>query len=68
VLIGSVIGLAGALAVRKLMARGLLGLSGPGVWAMAPAVLLLVVAAACACYFPARRAAATPPAAALRLE
>ncbi|MCC7032887.1 MAG: ABC transporter permease [Acidobacteria bacterium] len=68
VLTGLVAGLAGAVAVSRLMAASLFGVTPLDPWSylVAPAILLLVALAAC--LVPARRAARVEPAEALRCE
>jgi predicted permease len=66
--IGCGLGLAGAIALSRLMKSLLFGVTplDPMTYAVMPAVLL--VAAVVACYFPARRAAAVDPVETLRNE
>jgi predicted permease len=65
---GVVVGVAGALAVRRLMTSLVYGVStGDGV-AFGGVVALLAAAALLACYLPARRAARTDPVTVLREE
>ncbi len=66
--IGCGVGLAGAIALARLMKSLLFGVTplDPMTYAVMPAVLL--AAAVVACYFPARRAAAVDPAETLRAE
>ncbi len=68
VLIGLAIGVAAALAVTRLLASQLLGVSAtdPLVFVVVP--LLLALVAALACFLPARQAAAVDPMVALRAE
>jgi predicted permease len=65
---GCGVGLAGAVALVRLMKSLLFGVTplDPMTYAVMPAVLL--AAAAAACYFPARKAAAVDPAETLRAE
>ena len=68
VAVGIALGLAGAVAVTRLMQSALFGVTplDPISFAMAPVILLLVATAAC--LIPARRAANVDPAEALRSE
>jgi predicted permease len=68
VLIGSLIGLAAALAATRLIAGMLFGLTPNNPLIMALATLLLLAVAALACWLPARRAARVDPLVALRYE
>lgn len=67
-IMGSVIGVIGALLLRKVLASFVFGLSGsdPVVMVMVPCVLVLVVVLAC--WLPARRATKIDPMVALRYE
>jgi predicted permease len=66
--IGCAVGLAGAMALSRLMKSLLFGVTplDPVTYAVMPVVLLM--AAVVACYFPARRAAAVDPVETLRAE
>jgi putative ABC transport system permease protein len=66
--IGLVIGLAGAFALRRVIASLTFGVSSADPWVYAAATMLLVVAALLACYLPARRASRVAPVVALRWE
>jgi predicted permease len=68
VLLGVAFGLAGALALTRLMSSLLTGVSSTDVPTFASVALVLVAVALLACYFPARRAANMDPMAALRTE
>jgi putative ABC transport system permease protein len=68
VAIGIVIGLLGSLALARVMASFLFGVSATDPLTIASVALLLVVIALVACFIPARRAARTDPMIALRIE
>jgi putative ABC transport system permease protein len=68
VLIGVVIGLLGSLALTRVIASLLFGVSATDPLTFASVALLLVVVALVACFIPARRAARTDPMIALRTE
>ena len=65
---GVVLGMIGAVALRRVVANELYGVSAldPRVFALVPAALLVV--AALACFVPARRAARINPADLFRIE
>jgi len=67
-LIGLIVGIAGARAATHLMAGLLFGVSPGDSIAFAASALLVVAAGFLACYLPARRAARCEPMAALRYE
>jgi len=66
--VGAAIGLVGAVAVSRLEARFLFGVSPRDPWSLALTIALLAAAAALAAYGPARRAARLDPVVALRAE
>jgi len=68
VIIGLVIGAAGALASASLLAKLLFGVKGTDPVAFVGVSLLLIVAGILACYLPARRAMRVDPMVALRYE
>jgi predicted permease len=68
VLIGIAIGLAGSLALSRVIASLLFGVTATDPLTFAAVILLLVAAAMLACYLPARRAARVDPMVALRYE
>ena len=68
VAIGLVLGLAGALAVTRVLGSLLFDLSATDPRVFAGAALLLLAVAAFACYLPARRVLRVDPLAALRAE
>jgi len=67
-LIGLLIGLAGSLAVARLIAGLLFGITPADPATLAATSLLILVVALLACYIPARRAARVDPMVALRYE
>jgi putative ABC transport system permease protein len=66
--VGAVIGVAGALALTRVLAGLLYGVSPYDPLTLTAVVLLLLVVAAVACWIPARRAARLDPMVALRAE
>jgi predicted permease len=66
--IGVAAGWLASLAVTRVLANQLVGISPRDPWALGAAVLVVVLAGLAACYFPARRAARTNPLIALRYE
>jgi predicted permease len=68
VAIGIVIGLLGSLALTRVMASLLFGVSATDPLTFAGVALLLVIVSLVACFIPARRAAKTDPMIALRAE
>jgi putative ABC transport system permease protein len=65
---GLTVGLAGALAVTRLLAAQLYGVSARDPWTFAAVPLVLVIVAMAACWIPARRAMRVDPLVALRNE
>jgi putative ABC transport system permease protein len=68
VLIGVVIGIAGAFALTRLLTTLLFAVTPTDATTFASVPLLLIIVAALACYIPARRATKVDPIVALRNE
>ena len=68
VVLGIVIGLAGALALTRFLESFLFGVNPHDPWTLAGVIGVFVVVALAACYLPARRATRVDPLAALRCE
>jgi putative ABC transport system permease protein len=66
VLAGLALGLAGAMALSRVMERLLFGVASTDPFTYAAVAVVLVAVAACACLLPARRAASVDPLVALR--
>jgi ABC-type antimicrobial peptide transport system permease subunit len=67
-LIGVAIGIAAGLALTRLMAKMLYGISATDPLTFSGVVMILLLVAVAACYLPARRAARINPMQALRSE
>jgi putative ABC transport system permease protein len=67
-ILGVVVGIAGSLAVTRMIARFLFGVKNTDPTTYSIVVLVLTAAAMAACYLPARRATRVDPAVALRHE
>jgi predicted permease len=68
IVVGIAIGLAGSLALTRVVASQLFGVTATDPLTLVAVALLLVAAALLACYIPARRAAKVDPMVALRYE
>ena len=66
--LGVAIGIAGSLAISRVIAGLLFGVSATDAPTLAAAVAVLLIVAAAACYIPARRAMRVDPMVALRYE
>jgi putative ABC transport system permease protein len=68
ILLGAVIGLAGGLAVTRLLSNQIWGVSAYDPVTIAAVLTVIALSGAAACYFPARRATRVNPIVALRYE
>ena len=68
VVVGLIVGLAGAAALSRLMETALFGVTPLDPWSYVAAPAILLAVAATACLLPARRASSVTPAEALRCE
>lgn len=68
IVIGTFVGLAGAVALSKILANLLFGVSALDAWTFAAVILLLMMVAGLSLYLPSRRAAAVDPVVVLREE
>jgi len=66
--VGTVVGVACALAPTRLLASPLFGVGSSDTIAFAGTTILLIAVALAACYLPARRAAKSDPMVSLRFE
>ena len=66
--IGSAVGIAGALAARRVLTSLVFEVSTSNPWIYAAAAMAMAVVAVAACYIPARRASRVDPAVALRTD
>jgi ABC-type lipoprotein release transport system permease subunit len=67
-MIGTLVGLAGALSLSSWLRQLVFGVKPTDVTTLAAAGIFLLIVAAIACYIPARRATRVDPLAALRAE
>ena len=68
ILLGVIIGTAGALALTRLLSASLFGVTATDTTTYVAVTALLAIAALAACYIPARRAMRVDPMVALRHE